>query len=228
MIQVASCAASKNLSSCCRSRARTQKIGNQSAKTAQRHRRERQHRRRVISAFTRVRPSWSRSRFVPFASGQNRPATHAGEQEQQNFLARKSIAFWAVADSRRWNRFHDARQRDDAAEQQNNLPERRAQFAPSDGAPAAQESTGEKIFRQRIDRQHGLEHRDQHHRAECPIAPVSSAPPATVPDSIASDSVPPSTGRSPAPPASKNAATGNDRKPAAASPSAASSAIQPG
>ena len=61
--------------------------------------------------------------------------------------------------------------------------------------------------------------------AECPITPVSSLPPATVPDSTASASVPlDKTTTSIA--SEKKAATGNDRKLAAARPSAASSAIQ--
>src|SRR6185369_9875253 len=60
---------------------------------------------------------------------------------------------------------------------------------------------------------------------ECPATPDSSLPAATVPDSTASDSVPldrPTTSIA----NEKNVATWKERKLAAASPSAASSAIQ--
>src|SRR5450759_4174664 len=50
-----------------------------------------------------------------------------------------------------------------AAEQQNNLRERRAEFAPGDAAAAAQGINRRKVFDQADHRQHALESRNQHH-----------------------------------------------------------------
>ena len=171
MIQSASCAASKNLSSCLQIvGANPEKIGNQPAKTAQRDRRERQHRRRVFQ-HRRARQA------ELLAVAVQRLLHPAGTEEQRRRQQQQEDFFgagvhWfpcAVASSRRLN---------------NTMPmtpmmppssrticaEGRAQFAPGDAAPAAQRINRRKIFHQIDDRQKALEQRDQHH-VQRPNAP---------------------------------------------------------